>query len=210
MSDIIVSSGWRTRLDELVGSKRHTLFLGASLLAAAVVGLIVVGGSPPPQVAPPARSSVPAPAPTPTMASTLFVHVSGAVRSPGLYEMVAGSRVADAIEGAGGATNGAQLDSLNLAELLADGTKVHVPAKGEVATTPTATGTASPTAPPIIDINVADIAMLETIPGIGPTRAAAIIAYRDEVGGFQSVDQLLEVSGIGPATLESLRDHVTV
>ncbi|MQB01843.1 MAG: transposase, partial [Actinobacteria bacterium] len=82
--------------------------------------------------------------------------------------------------------------------------------KGEQATTPVPTGSLSPTAAPIIDVNVADAAMLETLPGIGPTRAAAIIAYRDEVGGFRSVDQLLEVQGIGPATLESLRDLVTV
>jgi competence protein ComEA len=211
MSDIIVSSGWRTRLEELVGSKRQTLFLVAGLVAAALVGLTVVGGNAP-QVAPPAVSNVPAPAPasTPTTASTLFVHVSGAVRSPGLYELVQGSRVADAIDAARGASRGGQLDSLNLAELLADGMKVHVPVKGESATTPVPTGTLSPTATPIIDVNVADATMLETLPGIGPTRAAAIIAYRDEVGGFRSVDQLLEVQGIGPATLESMRDLVTV
>lgn len=210
MSDIIVSSGWRTRLDELVGSKRQTLYLVAGLVAATIVGVAIVGRSAAPQIAPPARSGVPAPAPAPTTSPALFVHVSGAVRAPGLYELVAGARVADAIDIAGGATRDALLDSLNLAESLVDGAKVHVPVEGEIAAAPVAGGTPAPTAAPVIDINVADAVMLETIPGIGPTRAAAIIAYRDEVGGFRSVDQLLEVQGIGPATLETLRDHVTV
>jgi competence protein ComEA len=214
MSDIVISSGWRSRLEELVGTKRQTALLVAALGAAAVVGLIAAGGRTAAQVAPPARSNAtalgPTPAAQPTMAPTLFVHVSGAVRAPGLFELVAGSRVADAVELAGGATERAQVDSLNLAELLADGMKVHVPEEGEMVSGAPMTGGVSPSPAPVIDINLADVAMLETIPGIGPTRAAAIVSYREQAGGFDSVDQLLEVQGIGPATLEALREYVTV
>jgi len=212
MSDIVIASGWRSRLEELVGSKRQTALLAAALLSSAVIGIVVAGGRAPAQVAPPATSSAPAPAPSPaspTVAPPLFVHVSGAVVAPGLYELAQGMRVADAIESAGGAVRRADLDALNLAELLVDGAKVHVPLSGEIVAAGVDSVQASPSPAPI-DVNTADALALEAIPGIGPTRAAAIIAYRDEVGGFRSVDQLLEVQGIGPATLEAMREHVIV
>jgi competence protein ComEA len=132
--------------------------------------------------------------------------------------MPTGARIADAIESARGPKTVADLDALNLAEPLADGQKVDVPRRGEDAVV-TAPGPppASPGAPSsgtspgaTVDLNSADQATLETIPDVGPVTAQAIIAYRTEVGAFDSIEQLLEVSGIGPATLETMRPYVTV
>jgi competence protein ComEA len=118
--------------------------------------------------------------------------------------------VADAIEAAGGATRRADLDLLNLAEPLVDGYKVGVLERGAESPAPPS-APAAPGAPGgAVALNSADQAALETIPGIGPVTAAAILAYRDEAGPFSSVEQLLEVSGIGPATLESVRPYVTL
>jgi competence protein ComEA len=129
------------------------------------------------------------------------------VRAPGLYELPEGARVADAIEAAGGPRRGADLDLLNLAEALVDGIKVEVVRTGE---TPVPAAAGSAEASPLVNVNTADAVMLETIPGIGPVTAAAIIAHREASGSFESVEELLEVQGIGPATLESLRAYVTV
>ncbi|MDQ4024065.1 MAG: helix-hairpin-helix domain-containing protein, partial [Actinomycetota bacterium] len=110
------------------------------------------------------------------------------------------------IDAAGGATRRADLGLLNLAEPLVDGVKVEVLERGAPATAPPA----SAATPSAVSLNSADQAALETIPGVGPVTAAAIVAYRDETGPFTSVEQLLEVSGIGPATLESVRPYVTL
>lgn len=211
MSDIIVPGGWGERLESIMGSKRHTLALVGVVGLAVMIGILALGGRAP-AVAPPATHPMPAAVVTPTPAASpavVLVHVSGAVRAPGLYQLPEGARVADAIELAGGPAPKADLDALNLAEPVVDGTKVHVPEMGE--SPPPASAIASPTASPApIDINAADVTALETIPGIGPAKAAAIVAHREQVGSFDSVDQLLEVQGIGPATLEALRPYVTV
>ena len=147
------------------------------------------------------------PQPLSTGAAGAVVHVAGAVRSPGVYELAAGSRVADAIEAADGARPRADLSLLNLAEIVRDGMQILVSVRG---------GSVSPSAPAsspgvtTIDLNLADQAALEAVPGIGPVKAAAIIAHRTEIGSFTSVEQLLEVSGIGPATLETMRPYVTI
>jgi competence protein ComEA len=117
--------------------------------------------------------------------------------------------VVDAIDAAGGAKPGADLDAINLAELLVDATKIEVPKVGE-APLPAVAGAGSSPATVVVNLNSADQAALETIPGIGPVTATSILMYRDEVGSFSSVDQLLEVDGIGPATLESLLPYVTI
>lgn len=149
----------------------------------------------------------------------LVVHVAGAVKKPGVYRVAQGARVADAIEQAGGAIPNADLDALNLAEPLSDGQKVHVPRKGEasapVAVAPAASGTTSTRAAPAsvqfpIDLNRATAEQLEAIPGIGPTLAQRIIEYRQTHGRFHSVEELLEVRGIGPKRLEQLRAYVVV
>lgn len=173
-------------------------------VVAAVAGIAVALwlGSPPARVAPPAiapRAGAAAPA--------LLVHVAGAVRRPGLYELPQGSRVADAVEAARGPRRGADLDALNLALEVADGAKILVPGRGDSATVAAAPDTSGAAA---VSVNTADQAALETIPGIGPVKAAAIVAHRAEIGGFQRIEQLLDVDGIGPATLDSIRDYITL
>jgi competence protein ComEA len=146
--------------------------------------------------------------PTPSVAS-IIVDVAGAVRSPGVYEFAEGDRVIDAIERAGGPLPKADLSLLNLAAALTDGVQILVPKAGP----PPAPGTAggSSGAPGgLLSINTATAVELETLSGIGEVLAATIVEYRDENGPFASVDDLLDVSGIGPATLEEIRDQITV
>jgi competence protein ComEA len=136
----------------------------------------------------------------------VVVHVAGAVGEPGVYRLPAGSRVADAIERAGGTTDRADPDSINLAARLADGQQVVVPARIRGGT-PAATS-ADPAAEGPISLGSADQADLETIDGIGPVTAADIIAFRDERGGIASIEELDEIPGIGPATIESLSERL--
>jgi competence protein ComEA len=142
----------------------------------------------------------------------LIVHVAGWVRRPGVYELHDGDRVIDAIEAAGGPRKGAELAGLNLAALLTDAQQVLVPrAAEEGATAPMApTDGTSGGAPELVNLNTATPEELETLPGIGEVLAGAIVAYREEHGPFTSVDQLIDVSGIGEVTLEEIRDLVTV
>ncbi len=135
----------------------------------------------------------------------LVVHVVGAVRRPGLYRLPAGSRVADAIERAGGARRGAALALVNLAAPLADGGQIVVPVRG----VPTAVGSAvgaSPAGP--VHLNTATLEELDSLPGVGPVTAQKIVDYRDKHGSFGSVDELDAVPGIGPTRLEQLRDLI--
>ena len=147
--------------------------------------------------------------PSPSPAS-IIVDVAGWVRHPGVYEFASGDRVIDAVNRAGGARSGADLTSLNLAAPLADGTQIVVPRPG--ATTPGSaasdTGTAGGTT--LININTASETDLEALPGVGPVTAAAIIDYRTQNGPFSAVDDLIDVSGIGPSTLEQIRPFATV
>jgi competence protein ComEA len=126
--------------------------------------------------------------------------------------MPTGARVADAVQAARGATRRADLDALNLAQPLQDGIRIEVLRRGAApeAAAAVAEGSSAtePAAP--INLNVADQAALETIPEIGPVTAAAILEYRAQVGSFTSVEELLEVSGVGPATLEAMRPYVTL
>jgi competence protein ComEA len=141
----------------------------------------------------------------------IFVHVAGAVRRPGVYTLRAGARVADAVERAGGARAGADLSAVNLASKLDDGRQVLVPRRvgaGAVAALPGATSPAAP-APPI-DLNTATLEQLDTLDGVGPATAQRILDYRTQHGGFGSVDELGQVSGIGDKRLAALRDHVRV
>lgn len=150
---------------------------------------------------------------SPSPSAVLIVDVAGWVRRPGVFEFQPGDRVIDAVERAGGARDNADLTLLNLAAPLTDGQQILVPKHG--ATVPGTTGTTgipgtTGTTGALVNINTADETTLETLNGVGPVLAAAIIQYRTEHGPFASVDQLDEVSGIGPATLEDLRSQVTV
>lgn len=161
----------------------------------------------------PSASSGPAPAASssPSPAVVLLVDVAGWVRHPGVYEFEEGARVIDAIDAAGGARTGALLESLNLAAPLTDGSQILVPKEGEQGTEPVAGASGSGALPGgPINVNTASATELEALPGVGEVIAQAIVDYRTENGPFATVDQLLDVSGIGDATLENIRDLVTV
>lgn len=140
----------------------------------------------------------------------VVVHVAGAVSAPGVYTLPADSRVDDAVRAAG-ATADADLSQLNLAQKLADGQKITVPAAGE---TPAPVDNAAPSdssqSGALININTATQEELETLPSIGEVRAQAIIAYREEHGGFRTTDELMEVSGIGEKIFADIAPHITV
>jgi competence protein ComEA len=147
----------------------------------------------------------------------LFVHVSGAVRTPGLYRLSDGARVVDAVAAAGGFADGAAKDAVNLARQVADGEQLVVPVAGAETPAPHAAegvpgGPGGPAAQAgtRLNLNSADAAALDALPRIGPALAARIVAWREQNGRFTSVDDLLAVPGIGEKMLESLRDLVTV
>jgi len=133
----------------------------------------------------------------------LYVHVVGGVRHPGLYRLPQGSRVADALARAGGATPKAQVELVNLAAPLADGQQIVVPRRGK----PAAAGVGGSAGGPV-HLNTATLEQLDALPGVGPVTAQKILAYRQEHGAFGSVDELDAVSGIGPARLDELRKVV--
>ncbi|HKJ12562.1 MAG TPA: helix-hairpin-helix domain-containing protein [Ornithinimicrobium sp.] len=162
-----------------------------------------------------------APAAASTASGTAYVHVIGAVRDAGVVDVPAGSRVADAVDAAGGLSAKADPARLNLARLVADGERIWVPVKGAeapaeaVAPSRPAAGSVAPSASSRaaagpIDLNAADSTTLQTLSGVGPVTAEAILAWRAEHGRFSSTEELLEVSGIGPKTVERLRSQVTV
>jgi competence protein ComEA len=146
---------------------------------------------------PPLRTATHARAPA---AAGLVVDVAGAVRRPGLYHLPTGTRIADAVAAAGGATAKADETLVNLAAPLADGEQVLVPARGSASG---AGGTPSPTAP--LDLNTASAEQLDTLPGIGPATAQKIIDYRQAHGPFRSLDELEGVPGIGPSKVAQLK-----
>jgi competence protein ComEA len=129
------------------------------------------------------------------------------VVSPGVYTLGPSARIADAVSAAGGALPDADLDRVNLAAPLNDGGQVVVPLRGAAA--PSAVGAAGSAQAGVVSLSQADEAALDALPGIGPSTASAIIAHREANGPFSSVEELLEVRGIGEAKLEGLRDLVT-
>jgi len=138
----------------------------------------------------------------------IFVHILGEVVRPGLYELRDGARGVDAVAAAGGFTDAADPGALNLARFVADGEQILVPALG--AAPPAGAGGGGVAADGRVNLNAADVAQLEQLPRIGPAMAERIIAWRDEHGPFRTVEDLLEVSGIGEATLDGLRDLVVL
>ena len=205
------------------------VFHGFSYLLGLLTALVLVGGStlllrradPPPIVLHPPPTAAPTATPIPTATpAPIVVFVSGAVVRAGIYSLAPAARVADAIAAAGGVTSEANSALVNQAETLWDGAQVHVPtlvtAAANVASEPPVgvSGTAASGAPAVaqgggaglVNLNTATATDLETLPGIGPSKAAAIIANRP----YSTVDDLDKVPGIGPSTLEQLRPLVTV
>jgi competence protein ComEA len=177
---------------------------GAALV---VVGRILPGSSAPaPELAPVVSVGAGAPAALgEPVRGPVVVDVVGAVRHPGVYRLPAGSRARDAVRRAGGARKRADLESVNLATLLADGEQVRVPLLPAPGAASATAGPGAAPPPAIVHLNSANAGDLDALDGIGPSLAARIVAYRVAHGGFRSVDELDEVSGIGPKRLEALR-----
>lgn len=149
----------------------------------------------------------------------IVVHVAGQVQSPGVYELEEGSRIWDAVEAAGGFTEEAAQDAVNLASVLQDAMKITIPSQEEVrqGLAPSVTETAemeigntTQTNNGLVNINTADKTGLMTIPGIGETRAEAILQYRKEHGSFAAIEDIMNVTGIKEGLFEKIREHITV
>lgn len=187
--------------------KSVTIFIGV-LIGLAASGILWLAASPPR-----GQAVILRPAPTPV---PLVVQVSGAVLRPGVYALPQGSRVRDAIDAAGGLLAEANTEKVNLADLLNDGQKLVIPGASDVS------GEGSEFVPAdeeltdtqfpdyLIDINHATAEELETLPGIGPTLAMRIVQYRDEHGPFQTIEDIMNVSGIGPTTFDLIKDYIYV
>jgi competence protein ComEA len=209
--------GWRDRLEALrdrAASMPRWHLVGVGVLAVVAVGIAVIVLRPPTarhdvQI-PFAQGGSPggsAPPTATTHVAEMVVHVAGAVVHPGVYRLQPGARAIDALDAAGGPTLDADPGRINLAALLRDGERVFIPRIGEAA--PSAAGGGDEERGPI-DLNTATAAELDSLPGVGPSTAAAIIDHRERNGPFTSVEQLLDVRGIGPAKLDQLRELVTV
>jgi competence protein ComEA len=195
----------------------------ALALVGGLVALLVVAGNRLSQVGATQAPEVVAPlepvstAPETAARPVLVVHVVGAVRRPGLFRLPEGSRVADAVARAGGATRKAELAGLNLAAPLVDGIQVLVPSKVALGAPGAATGAGVPPGSeaaggalgPKLSLATATAEELDELPGVGPVTAQTIIDYRSEHGPFRSVDDLDAVPGIGPTRVEQLRELVT-
>jgi competence protein ComEA len=221
----------RDRWRDLVARWRGDARLGLALLVAVAVVAGVVwyrvgagGASATPRSAPSRAGTTASSRPgagtdptTTTLGKRTVVHVAGAVARPGVVELAVGARVIDAVEAAGGGLPEADLDRLNLAAKVVDGQRVLVQRVGDPLPAD-ATGTGTPGASPtpgaptggLLNLNTATMDQLDELPGIGPTLAAAILAERDERGGFKSVNELRDVSGIGEKRFADLRDLVSV
>jgi competence protein ComEA len=219
---VALARSWAVRLRPVAAP------VGA-LLALVVVAALVwasyrtAPAGPPPELSLPRAGSADDPtAPTTSGPATgsgdddvVVAHVAGAVLHPGLHKLAPGARVADALEAAGGPAAEADVDALNLAARVEDGDRIYVARKGEVPPgapfvgpgpgPPGATATVA-----VLDLNKATAADLDNLPGVGPATAAAIVQYRTEHGRFRSVDELLDVRGIGPSKLAALRSKVRV
>lgn len=224
LADVLVPATLRGRVVLGPGPLAVVALLVA--LGMGVTAWLVVRGDPQqPTVAAPASgeamvelpSSGPAPA-TGVRASpvaetgSVTVDVAGKVRRPGIAVLDAGARVIDALKAAGGARPGVDLSSLNLARVLVDGEQILVgaPAPPTAGAPPPGDPGGAPVAGRLVNLNVATAAELEALPEVGPVTAAAIVSWRETNGAFTSVEELLEIDGIGEATLAQIAPHATV
>jgi competence protein ComEA len=215
---VLPPDGPRSRVRSvLAGAGRQRVAVAVLALVALVgAGVVWARATPRPagpptdqEAATPADQTLPRAVPDTSAAAgpsdRVAVHVAGRVRRPGLVRLPAGSRVQDAIAAAGGATSGADLDAVNLARKLTDGEQVRVSGPGDPPPPPPPPG--PPSAP--LDLNTATVEQLDTLPGVGEVTAGRIVAYRS-AHPFTSVDELLEVPGIGQRRFDQLKDLVTV
>lgn len=186
---------------------RWRLAIGAAvaLLLAGLAGAVIAG------MAAPRGEVTTLPGPSPAPAEevlTVVVHVLGAVGAPGLYRLVEGARVVDAIAAAGGFTAEAERTGLNLARVLSDAEQLVVPVIGAVPPP----GSAPPglASDGRVNLNTADRETLETLPRVGPAMAERIIDWRERSGPFRAPEDLMQVAGIGEKTFDAIRDLVTV
>jgi competence protein ComEA len=209
----------RPRVDQVrVFTARHRRALSAVALIAVIVTSWAVLRGRSVAVEPPVGAptwSQPAAAPSASAQPVWLVHVLGAVGHPGVVTVPAGARVRDAISAAGGMTADADPGELNLAATLTDGCQVIIGTvgapRGEVRVgAETTAGGGGPSVAGTINLNQASAEQLDTLPGVGPVTAQAILAWREASGPFTSVAQLQEVDGIGPATFARIEPHVSV
>jgi competence protein ComEA len=180
------------------------------VLTGLLAGLVIAAGIYIVAAPPHGKALILSPAPT---ASPLKVFVSGSVTNPGLYQLSLESRVADAIDAAGGFSDTANQEALNLAAKLHDGESIYVPAAGEtleLMNEGTDTPFVNQQGDTRLNINAASQEELENLPGIGPSKAAAIISYREENGPFQIIEDINNVPGIGPTIFDQIKDLITV
>ena len=186
---------------------RWLLFLGIVVLVLVALVLLQVL-RPAPQ---PVRLSTAIPLSTPLSTPTpytLRVYVSGAVHNPDVYTLLQDSIVKDAMEAAGGPTEDADLERINLALSVSDGQQVHVPRKGEESP-PVQPPSSQPAPGAKVNINTAGTDLLESLPGIGPALAQRIVDHRQSQGPFERIEDVMDVSGIGEATFEAIRDLIS-
>jgi len=229
-----MESRWRAALSQLaaragLGDVSPSLVLSIAAVAVVLVGLAGWRWWPrtPSQEMQVSRTATPAPQqpeprPAEEATETMCVHVVGAVRRPGVYDLPTGTRVGDAVDAAGGLLPDAVASAVNLARLVTDGEQVMIPDEDQVAegVAPAVAGAAAvsgaggaaggPAATALVNINTADEALLDTLPGVGPSTASKIVSERETNGPFASVDDLGRVSGIGPKRLDQLKDLVCV
>jgi competence protein ComEA len=188
---------------------------GLRVLVTMAVLVALVAGFAAWRARPAAEPVTPAPVVQPTASASTgqtVVAVSGKVRRPGLVRLPAGSRVADALQAAGGALPGTDLSSLNLARRLVDGELITVGASAAAAgdAAPGASAPAGTASGQPLDLNTATADQLDALPGVGPVLAQNIVSYRTEHGGFRAVDELRQVDGIGDSRYERLKDLVRI
>ena len=205
---VAVTLWWVSRADD--GETLPPVAAASPIVPSASEAL---SGDPSASSSPGVAAAAGSPSASPSAAGSVVVDVAGKVRRPGIATLPLGSRVVDALEAAGGPRPGARTGSLNLARVLADGEQivVGVPvAPGVSASAASAPTAGSGSSPSMVNINSATQAELEGLPGVGPVTALAILDFRSQNGAFTSVDELLEVSGIGEATLAEIAPHVTL
>ena len=205
------------RLDRL---RADVAFIGVGrILATVLAGLALFAGawwvtrspatSGPAPFDPAAAGAAPVFTLVPPVPEGIVVHVVGAVRRPGVYQLDPGARVVDAVETAGGPSPEAVLEAINLAATVSDGQRIRVPTVDDPL--PVDGSVSAPSGESaVVDINSADVDQLDALPGVGPALAAAIVGHRERHGAFESIDDLVAVSGIGPAKLEVLRPLITI